>query len=567
MKRIQFLKLENVPRSQARNWLKLFCLIIACSLAARQPVVAHVGSPGVIVQKQAGKYRVLVNVLPPDVVPGTARVTVFVESGRVRSLGARPVYFRSGDEGAPSPDELTPVAGQPNQFEGIVWLMSSGSSSIELEINGPDGQQKVVVPVVAVATAQRDLPVGTGVVLSILGLLLMAILVTTIGASLSDATLKPGQPVPANFRRKRLLGMGIATVLLALMLMGGRTWWDSLADEYRSENLYRALPIRASVGARAGQQVLSIQVDTADWKRNTRPLSLVVPDHGKLMHVFLVRTPGLDAFAHLHPARRDTLNYESTLPELPAGKYLLYADVVYRSGFAETLTDTVDVPAASSAAGTRMDPDDSWIVTNPTDKATFNAPPETANFAICGKPGVKTKLPDGSTVIWEEKPNEALEAGKLYTLRFTVADPQGQPAVLEPYLGMAGHAAIVRDDGSVYIHLHPVGTYSMVAEEMLVNRIADTLRTFHNPDVKRFRDSIDTYLSTLKKLPESERNARLMKGMPGMSHTMNGQTHNNRVEFPYAFPKAGSYRVWVQVKRAGRVLTGVFDAEVKESLL
>ena len=34
------------------------------------------------------------------------------------------------------------------------------------------------------------------------------------------------------------------------------------------------------------------------------------------------------------------------------------------------------------------------------------------------------------------------------------------------------------------------------------------------------------------------------------------------VTFPFGFPEPGDYRIFVQVKRAGRVITGVFDARV-----
>ena len=167
-------------------------------------------------------------------------------------------------------------------------------------------------------------------------------------------------------------------------------------------------------------------------------------------------------------------------------------------------------------------------------------------------------------MLWMDKPAQILEAGKLYTLKFAVADSLGKATPLEPYLGMGGHAAILRSDGSVYIHLHPVGTYSMAAEESLVRRLSDTARTFHYPNATRFRDSIDTYVAKLKTLPEDKKNQLLLAEMPGMSHPMKT---NNMVEFPYAFPRAGHYRIWVQVKRKGRVLTGVFDTQVNESLL
>jgi hypothetical protein len=35
--------------------------------------------------------------------------------------------------------------------------------------------------------------------------------------------------------------------------------------------------------------------------------------------------------------------------------------------------------------------------------------------------------------------------------------------------------------------------------------------------------------------------------------------------FPFAFPSAGQYRLWVQVKRGGVVQTGAFDTVVGEA--
>jgi hypothetical protein len=37
---------------------------------------------------------------------------------------------------------------------------------------------------------------------------------------------------------------------------------------------------------------------------------------------------------------------------------------------------------------------------------------------------------------------------------------------------------------------------------------------------------------------------------------------DGRVSVPYAFPRAGAYRLFVQMKRAGRVRTAAFDVEV-----
>jgi hypothetical protein len=46
--------------------------------------------------------------------------------------------------------------------------------------------------------------------------------------------------------------------------------------------------------------------------------------------------------------------------------------------------------------------------------------------------------------------------------------------------------------------------------------------------------------------------------MAGMHH----DAITDEVTFPYGFPQAGDYRLFLQVKRAGRIETAVFDGKV-----
>ncbi|HYT06378.1 MAG TPA: hypothetical protein VEL77_01905, partial [Rugosimonospora sp.] len=249
----------------------------------------------------------------------------------------------------------------------------------------------------------------------------------------------------------------------------------------------------------------------ADWI-NFNDLIL---DHEHWMHLFLIRSPGMDTFRHLHPERAGSGSFTQKLPAMPAGHYQIFADVVLSSGFPVTLVGQIDLPSA--LAGTPLTGDDSGTDGNPI-------PSETGARA-------ERPLPDGGRMIWE-RDGQPLEAGVPLMLRFRVTDSSGNAAGdLEPYMGMAAHAAIVRSDGSVFAHVHPTGSVPMASFELAQASLPASL-------AESAHGSMDMKQMTAGKVaPE--------------------------ISIPYGFPKAGLYRIFVQVKRSGQIQTAFFDAIVK----
>ena len=122
------------------------------------------------------------------------------------------------------------------------------------------------------------------------------------------------------------------------------------------------------------------------------------------------------------------------------------------------------------------------------------------------------------------------------SFKFSVEGKDGNPAKdMEPYMGMAGHAEFVSTDMSVFAHVHPAGSVSMAALE-------------------------------LARTGRAGASGELQAGMPmpiPMSMPMSSAPLPPEVSFPYGFPRPGRYRIFVQIKRAGHIQTGVFDARVQ----
>jgi hypothetical protein len=458
---------------------------------------AHVGSPDAWYEGSAGPYHVLIHIQAPGVIPGIAIVNVRATDADIRQVSAvADRYDATG--GAPPPDVAQPVADRPGWYRTQLWIMTPGSFSITVNIDGARGQGTAVVPLGAVALRRLRFNSELGVLLGAVAVFLFVGALTIVGAAVREGVLPPG--VIADRRRVVIArrAMAGATVVFATVLFGAAQWWKA-EDRAFVRSMFKPMTSAATVSS----DILVLSITDTLWVNRHQPASqrafrarrsALIDDHGKIMHMFVIDASGGKAFAHLHPVTTDTSNFTTGLPPLPPGRYNVFGDIVHESGFAQTLVSSVELTAP--AAGSLRDPDDAWAIrTSANDREAV--------------------LEDSSTMTWLRS-DTVLVANQPTSLRFTVTGN-----ALEPYMGMAGHAVVISDNAQVFIHLHPLGTISVAAQNSFLVR-------------------------------------------DGLQFPMRHEQTGNTVSFPYAFPRPGSYYVWVQVKRNGQVLTGLFHTEVAE---
>ena len=497
-------------------------LLALCALAAIWLTSSgHVGNTLVVQEGAAGPYALRVLVRPPGVIPGLVEVIVRATGGAVpTTVSVQPALWRVGLKGAPPAEPAAAVPGEPGTFATSVWIMRSGSYAFHVAASGAAGSGTLVVPVVSVATTASTVPVWLGWVLAAAGAFLVFGLVSIVGAASREGSVPAGAaPAPTDRGRARR-AMAVAGCIVAAMLFGGWKWWDAVDRDYRA-NLDKPVQVESAVTTgdaraltlRITDPSVTTEDENAPGVRRIRGTPLM-PDHGKIMHLLLVAAGAQGAVAHLHPLRQSPLSFATPVTGIPAGRYWLFAEVVQESGNTLTLADTVDIPAGSSPPN--ADGDDAWATA---------APPAATSAAAMLSDGARMSIRiDGTPTVARD-----------VTIRATVTNADGSPAALAPWLGMAGHAMVVRTDGTVFMHLHPMGTGSMAAQERLLRREAgDTIN--HGEDQPAMT------------MPMAEPSAVAARG---------------DVSFPVAFPSAGTYRVFVQVRRAGHAVeTAALDLTV-----
>lgn len=475
--------------------MRLLAFIVLLLLPAAAQ--AHIGSSTVFYEGEAGPYKVRVSILPPEVVPGRATINVRVHNGPAAKVTALPVRWDAGRKGAPPPDVAQPVAGEPDLYSTELWLMDFGAYSVFVDVAGAKGQGTAIVPLNSVSTQRLPMPRWMAAGFLAFGGVLLVLLIALVGAAVRESVLPAGAPVDRKHLRRSRIAMGGAALLFTLVLAKGKQWWDEVDADFRNNRLFKPVEIAASVGERNGASYLALDLEGTE--RDLRDHTPLVADHGKLMHLFLIKHPEMNALAHLHPVKTRAKNFEAALPALPAGKYSVYADVTHESGLTQTMIATLDLEGTAGAAD-KLDGDDSW-------------------WQGEGATGREARLPNGATVRMLSAPQFSDKTESM--LRFEVIAADGKPAALEPYMGMWSHAVVRAESGAVYTHLHPSGTISMTSQELFARRERG----------EDLRKPID-----------------VMCGRP-----------ERELAFPYSFPSPGKYRFWVQVKMNGAIHTSAFD--------
>jgi hypothetical protein len=459
-------------------------IALLLAIALQSPVAAHVGSPDVFLEGQAGAYRLLVTVRPPKAIPGIADVDVMTTSDDVRDVTIVPLPLAgAGAKFAPVPDRAVRSAEDPHLFTGHLWLMSAGAWQVRVTVNGDHGDGTLSVPVPTLPQNTLAMSRALGVTIAIFALLLGAGFVAIVSAMAREAKLGAGETLDPRARRRGRIAAAVTTVFVLGVGFLMNMWWTTEATAY-DRYVYKPLAATTTVSDAA----LTLDLHDPGWI-SSRRIDDFIPDHGHLLHLFIV-SPDLNTLWHLHPDQSHAGSFSMRPPALAAGAYELFGDVVHATGVPETVTGRIDTGAI---AGAELAGDDSsW-------SAGDSSP----------------------TKIEWVRDNAPLVPRKLTTFAFRVLDETGAPARdLELYMGMPGHAIFVRRDRKVFAHVHPSGSAPMVLLDFAASGADD--------------------------------HSRHQAGTPSM------------VTFPYGFPEAGDYRIFVQVKRAGRIVTGAFDATVTD---
>jgi hypothetical protein len=389
------------------------------------------------------------------------------------------------------PDMMTKRSSDAQFFAGHLWIMETGSWQVRFVVKGGQGRGMLSIPVAATSTGARQMQNGLGILLAGLGILLVAGMVGIVGAAAREAQTPPGDVVPAPAtNQNRIYRNG-----------------DYVFDSRARRGIWTEVVERGSGGVfskylQAARDARGSRNEKCAGSQNNRSPVVECAQAQRLC----ARPQSPDASLR-HSLAGDGRCFSSASRARTAGR------ISARAAF-----DARGRLSLVCGRGTRE-----WISGDAgyLAGAAGNSRPALAGDDAEGTPGTGARnasyrLPDGYSMQWTRPAAMAAKAPREFT--FQLLDAQGQPPKdMALYMGMAGHAAFVKSDGTVFAHIHPSGTVAMAALMMA--------------------------------------EAQNGGGMSGMDVSGSSRPPNT-VSFPYGFPAPGNYRIFVQMKHGSIIETG-----------
>jgi len=487
------------------NKFILRSIIISCFLNA------DIGHNNVVYEGKAGDIPLRVFVQLPGVVPGLSDISVKVFADGVNKVTVQPQkQDRDRKSKSPPPDVAKPVQGENNLFSAQLWLMDFGSYNLDIKIYQGQRVERIAIPVNSIATKVAVMNQTTSSILWVLLGILFFGFVNIVRVGYKDSTEPPGNEPDKTKRKRSYIVTVITLFFFSAIIYGGKNWWDKIDLAYQ-QNIFQSLDNKVDILNNGQTDHISIEIVDELWVKGV--IADLIPDHGKIMHMYII-SDTYEQLAHIHPTRTDDRSvFIVKMPPFDNGTYHLYMDITHETGFSHTMTNTFTYNSENTIYDPTIltverDPDDSWTLNTIEDR-----------------------------IIWKGK-QSAYNAGDNIAMQFKVSN-NGKAAVLEPYISMGGHAALLKNDRSVFVHLHPIGTISMASQEMFQENYNQGV--LDQEDICFFGfadDSTGNYFNS-------------------------NTSPNGEVNFPaIKLTTPGNYSIWVQVKSAGEVITQKFDFNV-----
>lgn len=223
--------------------------------------------------------------------------------------------------------------------------------------------------------------------------------------------------------------------------------------------------------------------------------------HTKPMHLIAV-SQDLQDFQHVHPRLSATYGYLATQLRFARPRpYTLFAEFDPQGSAGEHMSRQTVNPAGAQPGAAQLDANQAF-----DGELTRRYTRGTTRISLVGAMG------------------QRLRAGVAASLHVQVDDTAGAPAALEDYMGMPAHAIAVSQDLRHFLHLHGMPTGSGHGGHGMTSVVHDV-------------------------------GGHGGHGGHGGGTTTPSTDAVAHLAVDVTFPRAGLYKLWIQVQRAGRVIT------------